>query len=59
MNPISLVGSVIAVVTLITYIAIDPTTEAGTFPDTIAAVVISLLLFNTMVPLAVYRCAVQ
>ncbi|VDK34937.1 unnamed protein product [Taenia asiatica] len=54
MNPIALVGSMIVVVTLITYFMVDPTTETGTFPDTVAAVVISLLLFNTMVPMAVF-----
>ncbi|CDS40356.1 zinc transporter 6 [Echinococcus multilocularis] len=54
MNPIALVGSMIVVVILITYVMVDPTTETGTFPDTIAAVVISLLLFNTMFPMAVY-----
>uniref|UniRef100_A0A5K3FS87 Inner membrane protein n=1 Tax=Mesocestoides corti TaxID=53468 RepID=A0A5K3FS87_MESCO len=55
MNPITLVGSLVVVVILFTYMVIDPTTEAGTLPDTVAAVVISLLLFNTMVPMAVYR----
>lgn len=54
MNPIALVGSMIFLVTLAAYAFMDPTTEAGTFPDTVAAVVISLLLLNTMVPMAVY-----
>lgn len=57
MNPIALVGSMIVVVILITYFMVDPTTETGTFPDTVAAVVISLLLFSTMVPMAVFRYA--
>lgn len=54
MNPIALVGSIIFVLTLSTYAMIDPTTETGTFPDTVAAVIISLLLFNTMIPMVVY-----
>ncbi|VUZ57776.1 unnamed protein product [Hymenolepis diminuta] len=54
MNPIALVGFMIFLVTMITYALIDPSSEAGTFPDTVAAVIISLLLFNTMVPMAVY-----
>ncbi|VDN97344.1 unnamed protein product [Rodentolepis nana] len=54
MNPIALVGSIIFLVTMVTYVLIDPSSEAGTFPDTVAAVIISLLLFNTMVPMAVY-----
>ncbi|KAL5112994.1 Zinc transporter 6 [Taenia crassiceps] len=54
MNPIALVGSMVVVVILVTYFTVDPTTETGTFPDTVAAVVISFLLFNTMVPMAVF-----
>lgn len=54
MNPIALVGFMIFLVTMTTYALIDPSSEAGTFPDTVAAVIISLLLFNTMVPMAVY-----
>ncbi|VDK73144.1 unnamed protein product [Dibothriocephalus latus] len=53
LNPISLVGWLISMVVLCAYVFMS-TGQTDSFPDTIAAVTISLLLFSTMVPMAAY-----
>ncbi|VDL92230.1 unnamed protein product [Schistocephalus solidus] len=53
LNPISLVGWLISVVVLCAYFFMS-SGQTDSFPDTIAAVTISLLLFSTMVPMAAY-----
>ncbi|BHF59472.1 hypothetical protein SprV_0100243100 [Sparganum proliferum] len=53
LNPISLVGWLISMVVLCAYVFMN-SGRADSFPDTIAAVTISLLLFSTMVPMAAY-----
>ncbi len=58
-NPVSLVGSLVAAITMLAYIAMESQatvggTEMDTFPDTVAAVLVSMMLFSTMMPMAVY-----